>query len=51
VEFLAALEPAGRSEGPAAGELPRAEALSPEKRALLLKRLRAKATQAEPDPS
>jgi hypothetical protein len=51
VEFLAALESAGRSEEPAAGELPRAEALSPEKRALLLKRLRAKATQAGPDPS
>jgi glycosyltransferase involved in cell wall biosynthesis len=47
VDFLASLEPAAPSE-PSARELPRAEALSPEKRALLLKRLREKAAGRNP---
>ncbi len=51
VDFLTALEPAGRFQEPPARDLPRAEALSPEKRALLLKRLRAKPTSPGHDPS
>lgn len=47
VDFLASLEPAAPAE-PSVHELPRAEALSPEKRALLLKRLREKAAGRNP---
>ncbi len=43
VEFLSALEPRSAPAEPAARDIQRAEGLSPEKRALLLKRLREKA--------
>jgi glycosyltransferase involved in cell wall biosynthesis len=43
VEFLGTLQPSAAYAEPPAREIPHAEALSPEKRALLLKRLREKA--------
>jgi glycosyltransferase involved in cell wall biosynthesis len=48
VEFLAALQPAEPHAEPPARAIPHAEALSPEKRALLLKRLREKAAGRDP---
>ena len=47
VDFLAALEPAAPA-APPVREAPRVETLSPEKRALLLKRLREKAAGHDP---